>query len=59
MHTVNPEILARILFSRMGLKDNSRLWHDLPISVNDRIISPFLEDFRENKTLAKISGFTV
>ena len=37
--------------------------HDLPVSVNDRIISPFREDciltklrkFRENKTLAKIS----
>ena len=47
---------------------NSRLWHDLPISVNDRVISPFRESFiftklyakfRENKTLAKISGFTV
>ena len=45
-----------------------RLWHDLPISVNDRVISPFREDFiftklrilfRENKTLAKISELTV
>ena len=23
---------------------NSRLGHDLPVSVNDRVISPFLED---------------
>ena len=47
----------------------SRLWHDLPISVNDRVISPFRADFisrtfayakfRENKTLAKISEFPV
>ena len=48
---------------------NSRLGHDLPISVDDRMISPFREDFisqnfaygkfPENKTLAKISKFTV
>ena len=24
---------------------NSRLRHDIPISVNDRVISPFREDF--------------
>ena len=50
MTTVNPEIFARILFLRIGLKDifatlkNSRLWHDLPISVNDSVFSAFLED---------------
>ena len=48
---------------------NSRLGHDLHISVNDRVISVFREDFifgnfayakfRENKTLAKISELTV
>ena len=48
---------------------NSRIWHDLLISVNDRVISPFHEGlfsrnfavakFRENKTLAKASEFTV
>ena len=47
---------------------NSRPEHDLPISVIDRVISQFREDFiftklrikfRENKTLAKISEFTV
>ena len=46
---------------------NSRLWHDIRISVNDRVILPFhecfiftkLRKFRENKTLAKISEFTV
>ena len=47
------------------LKDikKSRVWYDLPISVNDRVISPFCEGFIftkfENKTLAKISEFTV
>ena len=48
---------------------NLRLRYDLPISVNDRVILPFREDlisrnfayakFREYKTLAKISEFTV
>ena len=43
---------------------NSRLGHDLPISVNDEMISPFREGyiftkFRENKALAKISEYTV
>ena len=45
---------------------NLLLGHDLPISVNDRVISPFCDDFiftklrkfRENKTLLKISEFT-
>ena len=72
--TVNPEIFARILFSRIASKDifatlKSRLGHDLPRSVNDKVISPFREDFiftklrickvSRKKTLAKISGFTV
>ena len=43
---------------------NSRLRQDLPISINDRVILPFREDFifakfRENKVFAKISEFTV
>ena len=48
---------------------NSRLGHDLPISVNDRIFHPFgrvifsrnfaYSKFHENKTLAKIFEFTV
>ena len=48
----------------------SQLGHDLPISVNKRLISPFRNDiiftklriyakFRENLTLAKISDFTL
>ena len=47
---------------------NSRLWHDLPTSVNDRVISPFREGFNFTKlrysevlrkqTLAIISKFT-
>ena len=49
--TVNPEIFARILFSRMALKDIlatlkiRNKGHDFPISVKDRIILPFHEDF--------------
>ena len=48
-YTVNSEIFARILFSRIALKrhicdvNNSCLGQDLPISVNDRVISPFHE----------------
>ena len=46
---------------------NSRLGHYLPISINVRVISSFregyiftkLRTFCENKTLAKISEFTV
>ena len=48
---------------------NSQLGHGLPISVNDRVVSTFRENFfsrnfayaklRENKTLAKLSEFTV
>ena len=42
---------------------NSWLKHDLPASVNDRVIPPFLEDFIfmelcKNKILAKNSEFT-
>ena len=50
-NTVNSEIFARILFSRISVKDIfatlkiSRLRHDLPISVNDRVVLPFHEDF--------------
>ena len=43
-----------------------QLRHDLPISVNNRVILPFREGFiftkakfPEDKTLAKISKFTV
>ena len=70
--TVNSEIFARILFSRIALKHifstlKIRQGRDLPISVNDRMISPIHEDFIfaklrkfcENNTLAKISEFTV
>ena len=49
---------------------NSRPGHGLPLSVNGRVISPFLEGyvfgrnftsakFPKNKTLMKISEFTV
>ena len=50
-NTVNLEIFARILFSRIELKDkfsmpiNSSLWYVLPLSVDDRVISLFLEGF--------------
>ena len=47
---VNSKIIARILFSQIALRHicdvkNSRLWHDLPVSVNDRLILPFHKDF--------------
>ena len=48
-------------------RKKSQLEPDLPTSVNDRVISAFhevftftkLRKFRENKTLVKISEFTV
>ena len=48
--TVNLEIFARILFSRIALRhicdaNYSRLGHDLHISVNERVISAFRKDF--------------
>ena len=56
--TVNPEIFASVLFSLnifylinslhvdiFAAFKNSRLVHDLLISVNDRMISPFRKDF--------------
>ena len=62
----------RILFSQIALKrhicdvKNSQLGHDLPTSVNDSdfaraLFSQNLADRKlcENKTLAKISDFTV
>ena len=33
--------------------------HDSPMWVKDRVILPFHEGFAKNKTLAKISEFTV
>ena len=43
----------------------TRLWHDLPTSFKNKEFSPFRKVFfaklriRENKTLAKVSEFTV
>ena len=47
-----------------GLCKKMRFGHDILVSVNNRVISPFREDFifkksRENKTFPKISKFTV
>ena len=51
-HTVNPEIFARILFSRIAFNDIiSRQGHVLHLSVDDRGISPFLEGFFITKFL--------
>ena len=45
-YTVNQEIFARILFSRIAVKDIfATLDHDLCVSVNYRVISLFHEDF--------------
>ena len=43
--TVNPEIFANSVKIPTCDGKNSRLGHDLPISVNDRVISPFRADF--------------
>ena len=48
LDTVNWEIFARIFFGNSVKRlicgvNNSRLWQDLPISVNDRVIWPFHE----------------
>ena len=77
VYTVNSDffaIFAIFLFAnsiKRHLCDvrNSRLGHDIRISVNGRAILPIREGFnfrklayakfRENKTLAKISEFTV
>ena len=69
---VNPEIFSIISVKRHVCDaKNSRLGHDLHISVNNRVISAFHEDFIftklciwyakfcENKTLAKICEFTL
>ena len=69
---VNPEFFARILFSQIALKDIfvTLKIHDygmIYIYRHDRVVSAFreyliftkLRKFRENKTLAKNSEFTV
>ena len=58
------ENFAIILFSLIDILATLNIReYDLPISVNNRVISPFhkgfIAKFRENKTLAKISEFTV
>ena len=58
-NTVNSETFAIILFMRIAIKDifaklKSRLGHDYPISVKDKVIVR-----NQNKSLAKISEFTV
>ena len=47
--TVNSEIFARILFSRIALKDIYVMFklHDKGISVNDRVILSFREVSRK------------
>ena len=63
--TVNSEIFARNFIFVKSVKkhiydvENLQLRHASPISVNDRVIFPFRENFGKNKTLEKISEFTV
>ena len=61
---VNAEIFANSVKKHVREPKNSRLGLDLPISVSERVIAPFCEDFifmklricfPENKTLKKIS----
>ena len=53
--TVNLEFFARILFSQKSIKRHicdvikSRLGHDIPISVNDRVILPLQDGFNFTK----------
>ena len=61
--TVNSEIFARMLFSRIALKDIfatltiMRPGQDLPIPVNDRVISPFREGLIFTKLrVCEVSG---
>ena len=70
MRTVNSDffrenfIFANSVKGHIVTVRNSRLRHDLPISVNDRVILPFREDFiftnfayfRENKPSRKFSN---
>ena len=61
--TLNSEIFVRILFSRIVLNDIFATRARVTL-ISYRVISPFCEGFiftklRENKTLAKISEFTV
>ena len=47
---MNPEFVASFIFANSDLRHicdnmNSQLGHDLLILVNDRVISPFREDF--------------
>ena len=70
--TVNSKIFARIFFSGIALKTHcdvqkSQTWHDLPISVNDRVIDIANSrgfDFHEASHMrklnyTKISEFTL
>ena len=44
-NTVNSEIVANSVISHICDVKNLRLEHDLPISVNDRMISSFHEGY--------------
>ena len=62
-------IFAKNVKRNISHVKNSRLWRDLTASVKDKEFSPFRKGFifaklrirevRENKTVAKISEFTV
>ena len=50
--TVNQEIFARSVKRYICGVKNLRLGHDLPISVNDRVISPFHEESMHMRSFA-------
>ena len=74
-HTVNSEILVKILFSRIALKDIFAMLeirhlcmiyvYQLTTELSSHLARPLISrnfayaKFRENKTLAKILEFTV
>ena len=65
--TVNSEIFVQTLFSRIalnviyGMLKKMRIGHDLPVSVNDRVISRgfYFHKTSLMRSFAKISKFTV
>ena len=58
-HTVDSEIFASILFSRIALKDilvMCKIRQCLLISINDRVILPFREGFIFMRSFAKMKS---
>ena len=57
-YTLNYEIFAKSIKRRICHVKNLRLGHDLPLSVNDRVISPFFNGFIFVKLRIIMRSFT-